>query len=284
VQSVIRICVLATLATALISTPAGAATSGGAYTTKDGISTQANKQETTPRSGGSTSSVPQPVCTYGVIEEGPNTVVATPDGSFAPLYDSTHSSTNGSWQWKECTDAAGNISMSSVWIPRANPVVLAQQAISAQSLPLPQIATSPSSGAGAIVNLPTWLWIDSAQWSTVTATAAVDGFSVTATASPTAVTWSMGDGKSVTCNGPGTAYNPGLPDSAQRTTCSYSYAKSSASQPNDRYTITASVQWQTTWQASDGTSGQLDTISRSSVTDLTVREIQAVNVTPTGGW
>jgi hypothetical protein len=38
--------------------------------------------------------------------------------------------------------------------------------------------------------LPTWLWL-AGGWAPTSATATVPGFSVTATATPTSVTWSM---------------------------------------------------------------------------------------------
>lgn len=284
-QSVGRICIAAVALVTLIAPAADAATSGGAYTTRDGISTQAQRQETAPATASkNVSTTPQPVCTYGVITDNPSAIRANDDGSYAPLYDSTHSSTDGSWQWKQCTDPAGNVSLTSVWIPKADPKVLAQQAISEQSLPALPIATNPAIGAGAVVNLPTWLWVDPNQWRAITATAAVDGFSVTATARPISVVWNMGDGKTVTCNGPGTAYDPNRPDTTQSSQCTYAYAKGSATQPDGKYVVTAAVQWQTTWRASDGTNGQLGAISRVSTTTLPVREIQAVNVAPSGGW
>lgn len=275
----------ATLAiSVLMSSPAQARTSGGAHTTTDGISTQATRQEvqqTKPTSGAPTK---QPVCTYGAIADTPDAVRSTDSGEPAPLYDSTHSSTDGSWQWKTCTDATGNQKMSTVWIPKANPTALVQEAISEQSLPQPKISTSPPLPSGAVVNLPTWLWLNNADWHPVTATAAVDGFNVTAVATPVSVIWNMGDGKSVTCTGPGTAYDPTRPDASQHSDCTYAFTRSSVNQPGSAFQVTASVQWRTTWQASDGTNGQLAAITRTATIPISVREIQAVNVAPTGGW
>jgi hypothetical protein len=72
------------------------------------------------------------------------------------------------------------------------PVVVAQQAGSRFTLDSPRIATSPPAGAAQLVQLPTWLWINSADWQPQHATASVPGVSVTTNATPTTVTWMWG--------------------------------------------------------------------------------------------
>jgi hypothetical protein len=276
--------IAASLAMALaITSPASAKTMSSTYLTEDGIGAEASKEAEAPskRSGGSTT--PQPVCTYSNIADSPDAVRADEQGNPAPLYDSTHPSTAGSWMWKQCTDETGAMSMRTVWAPTVNASTIAQQAIANQTLPMPAVSVNPPLPGGAVVNYPTWLWVDGASWRTITATASVDGLSVTATATPQSVVWTMGDGGSVTCNGPGTPYDAAKPATEQRSDCTHSFTRSSASQPGQAFTATASMQWVTTWQASDGTSGSLGTVTRSSTFSLPVREIQAVNVSPTGG-
>jgi hypothetical protein len=103
------------------------------------------------------------------------------------------------------------------------------------------------------VGLPTWLWLDGAQWRALTSPpATVAGESVTATATPTSVSWSMGDGHSTTCNGPGAPYSTADPTHPP---CGYTYRVDSLRQPqtgpsaNDRYfTVQATVTWAITWQ------------------------------------
>jgi hypothetical protein len=51
------------------------------------------------------------------------------------------------------------------------------------NLPAPTVSTAPSGGK-AIVNLESWLWIDPAQWTPITATATAGGITATATATP----------------------------------------------------------------------------------------------------
>ena len=68
-------------------------------------------------------------------------------------------------------------------------------------LPSPVIRSSPAQNALQLTNLPTWLWINPAEWVPESKTATVPGESVTATATPVSVTWHPGDGSTVTCQG-----------------------------------------------------------------------------------
>jgi hypothetical protein len=132
-------------------------------------------------------------------------------------------------------------------------------------LPFPTMATASAPGAEGhafpmtFVNFPTFLWVDSAKWHALSATAN-DGFkAVTATATPSYVTWGMGDAHQITCNGPGVAWQPGIESSY----CSYTYATSSVHQlqvgadVNDRpYVVTATVTYQVSWTCAGECGGQ----------------------------
>ena len=63
-------------------------------------------------------------------------------------------------------------------------------------LMLPTMSAQSNGGASGTtyVGLPTWLWLPAAQWRSASATAAVGTRSVTLTAAPVSVTWSMGEG------------------------------------------------------------------------------------------
>ena len=96
-------------------------------------------------------------------------------------------------------------------------VPVAQLGVEAVALlPLPVMATGSAPGAAGrafamtFVNLPTFLWVDNAQWHPVSATANDGVKAVTATAVPASVVWTMGDGGSTTCAGPGVAWRPGV--------------------------------------------------------------------------
>jgi hypothetical protein len=81
---------------------------------------------------------------------------------------------------------------------------------------------------------------------------------------------------SVTCGGPGTAYDPGRAASAQSTECSYTYVRSSAGQPDSAYTMTVTVVWGGTWQGSGGAGGTLPDIARSTSLPIRVAEGQGL--------
>ena len=87
-----------------------------------------------------------------------------------------------------------------------DPAVLAALARQTLGLPSPVIRSSPAQDALQLTNLPTWLWINPAEWVPESKTATVPGESVTATATPVSVTWHPGDGSTVTCQGAGTPY------------------------------------------------------------------------------
>ena len=153
---------------------------------------------------------------------------------------------------------------------------MAQQAVSELTLPNPQIDTSPSPGADQLVGLPTWLWLGKAGWQATTATAAVPGESVTATATPASVTWSFGDGTTLVCQGPGTPYTASDSSDAASPTCGHTYASSSAGQPDDAFTVTATVSWSVTW-AGGGQAGTVPGLHNTATTALRVADVQSLN-------
>src|SRR5204862_7525444 len=110
-----------------------------------------------------------------------------------------------------CYDANGKVTQWSangpVWLaappPAVNPAVLARRAESMLALPSVVIRVNPA--GDQLVQLPTWLSLDAASWRPQSATAAVPGVSVTATATPTQAQWSMGDGSTGVCRSPGTS-------------------------------------------------------------------------------
>jgi hypothetical protein len=157
-----------------------------------------------------------------------------------------------------------------------NPAVLAQQAVSQLTLPGFQIDASPATSADQLVGLPTWLWLDQAGWQPTTATAAVPGESVTATATPTSVTWNFGDGTSLTCQGPGTPYSAGNSPQQPSPTCGHTYTTTSANQPNAAFTVTATVSWTVTW-AGGGQAGNVPGLQNTATTNLRVADVQSLN-------
>ncbi|HXP32773.1 MAG TPA: hypothetical protein VN820_02100, partial [Acidimicrobiales bacterium] len=114
------------------------------------------------------------------------------------------------------------------------------------------------------------------------AAAAVPGESVTATATPSTVTWHLGDGTTLVCRGPGTPYGVGDTPDRPSPTCGHTYAQSSAGQPNDAFPVTATVSWSVTW-AGGGQAGTVADLENSATTTLRVAAVESLNTAATGG-
>jgi len=157
------------------------------------------------------------------------------------------------------------------------PAMLAQQAYRFLPLPAPGIHTNPPADREQLVWLPTWLWVSGASWGTRMATASIPTLSVTVTAVPVTVAWTMGDGGRVVCGGPGTPFDAA--HSARQPSCAYTYQRSSAGQPTGRFTVTATTTWTITWTAGGSVTGggTLPPLARSAQTTLAVAEVQAIN-------
>lgn len=185
----------------------------------------------------------------------------------------------GGWYFKRCYGPDGTAMAfdGPVWIsglpPGVSPEILARQARSRLRLPSVVVALNPA--GDQIVQLPTWLALDPASWRTESATASVPGLSVTATARPVSASWSMGDGGSVRCQGPGTAWTPGADPRASSPDCGYTYQASSAASPGGRHTVTVTVTWDVTW-AGAGQSGSVPGLTTTGAVQVRVEESQAV--------
>lgn len=187
---------------------------------------------------------------------------------------------SGAWYVYKCTGNGfrDGAYRPPVWIPNGqpgaplSPAGLAQQARSQLRLPVPKVKANPA--GDQLVNLPTWLWLDRGSWAPVSATAAVPGVSVTATATPTSVTWTMGDGSSVTCNGPGSPFTSGDPKRASPD-CGYTYHTSSAGQPSDAFPVTATVHWTVRWSGA-GQSGTFPNMTMSATVPFRVAESEGI--------
>lgn len=187
----------------------------------------------------------------------------------------------GAWYMYQCSGDGWRDALyrPPIWIPDGqaaapSPEQLAQQAYNQLRLPSPQIRANPV--GTQLVNLPTWLWLDQSSWGTRSATASVPGVSVTATATPQSVTWSMGDGSTVTCPGAGTPFPTGGNPSAASPDCGHTYTRSSQGQPNNQFPVSASIHWTVTW-AGAGQGGTFPNLTTTSSASFAVAESQAVN-------
>lgn len=196
----------------------------------------------------------------------------------------------GGWYWQTCGGQTmdkpnGSFDIGAIFLPAGSPggppvdpAALAQQALQHTPLPTPQIGMAPDPSIPQLVNLATFLWIPAAQWQPQTASASAGGVTSTVTARPERVIWDMGQGDSVTCDGPGAPYDPSLSDDAQPSDCRFTYPASSASAPGQTFTVTATVEWHATWTASGAAGGgDLGISQQSSTTAVRVAELQALN-------
>ena len=200
--------------------------------------------------------------------------------------------TPGSWFLVNCPGRTLTIYNGAIsWFPAApaaaplttvSPSALATRAADSLTLPSPVLNVNPS--AFSIVNLATWLSIDPQTWHAFRASATAGGVTATAVAVPVSVSWSMGDGDTVTCDGPGTQYQPTLPPDAQSTDCSYTYRTSSADQaspdgdPNDdAFTVKATITWTVSWTSTGSTGGgALAPLQTSSTIPVRVEQVESV--------
>ena len=144
--------------------------------------------------------------------------------------------------------------------------------------PPPDPETSPPLARQAFVQVPTWLWLDEADWEPIEVSETRGLTTVTVRATPTQARWLMGDGGGVTCLGPGVAWVSGL--SEDDTDCSYTYRHSSYGEPEGRFGASVAVTWEFQWWINDVYQGTFGTVDVSTSFVVAVAEIQAVE---TGG-
>lgn len=171
---------------------------------------------------------------------------------------------------------------------------MAQIAYGEIQLSAPGLQLSPSSEANPaidqIVNAPTWAWVPAGSWQPLSATASAGPVVVTATASPSSINVTYGDGnetRTATCAGPGTPYSdqlanhedPGAPLSAASPDCGWTYRHTSAGAPKGKEPVNAVVTYHVTWSVTGapggGDLGPLN--SPPTIYNVPVAEIQVVN-------
>jgi hypothetical protein len=181
----------------------------------------------------------------------------------------------GGWYIRDCGTGEGY--EGPFWVAGAAPVVspevLGRQAVA--KLRLPEVTIRMNPPGDQLVNLPIWLALGPASWRPQSATASVPGVSVTATARPVKVAWSMGDGITRTCEGPGTAWTRGTDPRAASPDCGHVYRRSSAGAAGGAYTVSATVTWEVTW-AGAGQSGTVPGLETTGQVQTRVQESQAV--------
>jgi hypothetical protein len=148
------------------------------------------------------------------------------------------------------------------------PREVAQLAIDRLNLRAVDIGITPEPGPNRVglVGMPVWLWVkapDSHTFGPATASATAGGTTVTATARVQQISWDMGDGTEVVCATAGMPYRASY-GNRRSPDCGHVYSTSSAGQPGERFTVTATSQWVVRW-AGAGQTGtiRLDGLRRS---------------------
>ena len=175
-----------------------------------------------------------------------------------------------------------------------DPVEVIRSAIATLTLHPPTVGVGayvlkdlPEMGRATYIGAPLWLWVnryDSLQWGTHTLSASVDQFTVSATVKSAKVTYDTGDGSTVTCLGAGDARTSELDRLRNESPsgCQHRYmVRSEMDNPNDRFTISATVTWRVQWSTTDGQYGsftfEIDSIDNPSIY---VAELFAYPVAP----
>jgi hypothetical protein len=262
------------LATVLlaIASPAVADDGGGAFVDADGNPT-ATASAGQPGGGGTNSggSAGTDECRWVVVVE---------DDFEWALYGPAGNrrfSETGRWLARDCPPTQPGSVGGIVMVPEGEEVDLerlTQEALARTSVGAPQIETSPSANGALYVQMPTWLWVAPSWWQAYEATASAGRVWSTVRATPVTTRWSMGDGQSVSCAGPGTPWRPGMPEGA--TDCAHTYRTSSATRPEGTFPIEATVSIDVSWTSNAASGGTLPGISRTSTLDVVVGEIQAI--------
>jgi hypothetical protein len=176
-----------------------------------------------------------------------------------------------------------------IWLPGRpdtvviDPVTLVYQAIGEMRLAPPLVRTAPAPGQVGLVNMPVWLWVTRSEntWGPIVRSASVPGLTVTVTAKVKAINWSMGDGNTVRCEGPGTPYTKAMGVKGSPT-CGHRYTTTSRKLPNCKYPVTAVAQWDINWASTLGDTGQIS-LTQHAGTQLRIGEAVPVLVDPHGG-
>lgn len=163
-----------------------------------------------------------------------------------------------------------------------SPRALARRAVADMHLQAPQLGLTGHTDdprSMQVLGLPTWMWAADPGDSTtgpITRYESAGDLTVTATGHLTSTVWSMGDGGSVTCNGPdaaGTVYAASY-GADPSPTCGYVYGWTSAGQPGGAFTVSVTANWTVDWEGG-GQSGQI-TVSMARTAQLRVGEVQVI--------
>ncbi|MFJ5836218.1 hypothetical protein ACIQGO_05460 [Streptomyces shenzhenensis] len=162
------------------------------------------------------------------------------------------------------------------------PAVLAELAYAEIRVPGTEVTLAPANTTK--VNLPTWAWLDAAEFKPVSVTASVPviGIEATATAEPVSLKIDPGtaDAETYPASGvceinSGRIGEPYAKGKSDRTPpCGVKYLRSSG---NGSYPLKATITWEIHWTGTGGVGGDLPEGTFGATQNVVVQEIQAVN-------
>lgn len=141
-------------------------------------------------------------------------------------------------------------------------------------IPAPQVRRSPA--PVTFVNVSTFLWSDAGSVAPRSVRVTISGMSVSVRAEAVRTTWTVPHTQTRTvCAEPSTAYRPGLRASAHGV-CEHVFRRASTGEPGGAFTMQATTTWRLRWWGSDGTSGTLADLDRTTTFTVPVGEVHAV--------
>ncbi len=179
-----------------------------------------------------------------------------------------------------CQPATGDVTVGvpplrDVWLAApppqlVDPELVAFRALELMALHRAGIGTTPAAGRTGVVGLPTYLWVTDPGPSVTgpqTRTASAGAVSVTGTATVVKMEWSLGNGRTIVCSGPGTPYRDSF-GSRPSPTCGHTYTRPGA------YAVSLTTHWRFEW-AGAGQSGSYE-FTFTTPTAFRMQEVQAL--------
>lgn len=254
----------------------GGAVSTSGSRTDNGAQVSVGTQHVIPASGRSAHrgrGAPAITCRFEAFD------LAGGIGSTGAAIDSPGALPGGVKIWRTCYDATGRRvegpSLVTTSDPGAAGPAVTQQlielALANLDIDLPTTHLSPP--AETLPNLDTWFWTD--EQAVRRASASAGGVTITVTAHLTTTTYEIGadpahpspdDGTVIRCAGAPTPYRPEVDDAAQRTSCFHRFAA-----PTRDVAIETTSTWRLAWTATNGETGDLGTIDRTTSTPYRVQ-------------
>jgi len=174
---------------------------------------------------------------------------------------------------RACTQSVTGWQPNLPGVEPVDPEELAREAFASLQIDPIGIGIVPDDEPGRVglVGMPTWMWAEAParhQMGPLSASASDQGLTVTLDARVDRVVWDMGDGTTVTCDGPGTPYQDSY-GKKESPDCGYMYTR------QGEYQVTATTYWVADWTGG-GQSGQLTDEFTTPATTITVGELQVL--------